>query len=80
MVFFKFSKRTPCILILTDIFGFTHEALQVIINGRVPGKELFNQTLDFLYNFIPPDQAEAGSAEEQPARNNPARYASVNSR
>lgn len=24
-----------------------------------------------------PDEAEAGSAEEQPARNNPVRYASV---
>jgi hypothetical protein len=36
----------------------------------VPGKELFINTLDF-YNFILPDQAEAGSAEEQPARNNP---------
>jgi hypothetical protein len=43
----------------------------------VPGKELFNKTLDFFYNFILPDKAEAGSAEEQPARNNPARYASV---
>jgi hypothetical protein len=37
----------------------------------VPGKELFINTLDFFNTFNLPDQAEAGSAEEQPARNNP---------
>jgi hypothetical protein len=47
-----------------------------MVNGWVPGKKLFIQTLDFI-NFISPDEAEAGSAEEQPARNNPARYACI---
>jgi len=44
-------------------------ALQERLNGRVPGKELFIYALNFFYNFVMPDEAVAGSAEEQPARN-----------
>jgi hypothetical protein len=56
---------------LADSFSFTYKALQVIINGRVPGKKNFLIKHLTFYIFIQPDQAEAGSAEEQPARNNP---------
>jgi hypothetical protein len=79
MVFFNFYK-------MATLYPLGGRQLWVLPQERCRSqltvgclvKELFIDILS-CYNFMMPDQAEAGSAEEQPARNNPARYASFNS-
>jgi len=49
MVFFKFLEKTPCILVRDrQLLIFISAALQVRLNGRVSGKELFIDTLNFF--------------------------------
>jgi hypothetical protein len=43
--------------------------LQVRLNDLGADKNFLFQLFNLLLNFILPDEAEAGSAEKQPARN-----------
>jgi hypothetical protein len=76
MVFFKFSNGHP-----VSLLGQTALVLPIkrcsewLTIGCLVINFLFKHLT--LFNFISPDKAEAGSAEEQPARNNPARYACI---